>query len=502
MQSYDYIIVGAGSAGCVLANRLSADPSRSVLVLEAGVADTKPEIKLPFLYPSLLGTEIDWGYVSEREKCLKNRQIAIGQGKVLGGGSSINAMMYVRGNPADYDHWQTLGNKGWSYEDVLPYFRQIENNQLGMSEFNGTHGLLNVGNVQDPHPLSLAFIDAAVAKGYPRNKNFNGEHQSGVGLYLTSIKNGQRHSSAAAFLHPVSDRPNLHVKTEAFVTQILFDKKRAAGVSYLHEGKNIKVYANKEIIISAGALNSPKLLMLSGIGPADLLATFNIPVIENLPGVGSNLQDHPNFAVSYATHYPTPALSSNGCEAGLFTHSPGENAQWPDLQLDTYFEKARDADTTHFVFSGLTLRPKSRGTVSLRTTDVFAQPFIQFNYLQDERDLVPLLQGIKITRQIARALQLEKLLGEEVIPGKKVTDDDKSIIDFIRENVNTTWHPSGTCKMGTDHFAVVDAALKVHGIEHLRVVDASIMPTLTSGNTNAPCLMIGAKAADLILQIG
>lgn len=489
MQKYDYIVVGAGSAGCVVANRLSEKKTVSVLLLEAGDPDTQPDIHIPGKYVSLLNTQVDWCYSSAPEAYLGNRKIPITGGKVLGGSSSINAMIYLRGNPADYNHWESLGNSGWSYQDVLPFFEKLENQ-------------LQPAKIPTPHPLSLHFIEAAVALGYERNPNLNSEHQLGVGLYQTSIKNGKRQSSAVAFLHPISNRANLDVVTNAPVSRILFTGKRASGVSYLKDGTEHIVYANKEVILCAGALNTPKILMLSGIGPAKELMALQIPIIADLPGVGLNLQDHPYVSVAFESNLPLAELSSNRCEAGLLIRFEDSNELGADLQidipLDMFQELASSPEKVNLTFCSTILHPKSRGSVSLRSADAAAQPLIKLNYFLAAADKEPLRKGIHLSRKLAASPIFKNILGKEIGPSSSALTDEE-IDQFIEQTVATIYHPSGTCRMGVDNFAVVNPQLKVHGVENLRVIDASIMPTITSGNTNGPCLMIGEKGAHLIL---
>jgi choline dehydrogenase len=502
MTQYDYIVIGAGSAGCVVANRLTQDSDTTVLLLEAGNPDTKPEIQIPAECVNLLGTEVDWGYFSEPEPYLNNRQIFCSRGKVLGGSSSINFMFYVRGNPHNYDHWQSLGNPGWSYQDVLPYFKKSENQQRGASEYHGVDGELSVTDPISPNVVSQRFIDAAVAMGYDYNPDFNGKQQEGAGPYQLTVKDGKRHSAAAAFLVPILQRPNLTVTTGALVTRLLFEGTRTVGVEYLHEGALHQVRVDREVILSAGAFDSPKLLMLSGIGDAAQLQALGISVVADLPGVGQNLQDHLLFPVAYqATQDLHPASTSSIAEAGFFLHSEGDTEVAPDLQFffgPNLFVPPGYA-RPDWAFSGaISLnRLQNVGSVSLRSSDPKEPPMFRINYLQSETDVQKAVAAIKLMRQLFHTSFFDEFRGAEIAPGAEIQSDE-ALVAYIRNTASTTWHPVGTCKMGTDSMAVVDPELRVHGVERLRVVDASIMPTITTGNTNAPTIMIGEKAADLI----
>ncbi|MEH2349741.1 MAG: GMC family oxidoreductase N-terminal domain-containing protein [Nostoc sp.] len=506
MTHYDYIVIGAGSAGCVVANRLTEDMTTTVLLLEAGNPDTKPEIQIPAKCISLLGTEVDWSYFSEPEPYLNNRKMFCSRGKVLGGSSSINFMMYVRGNPDNYDRWQALGNPGWSYQDVLPYFKKSENQQRGASEYHGINGELSVTDIVSRAIVSQKFVDACVAMGYDHNPDFNAEQQEGVGYYQLTVKDGKRHSAAAAFLMPILQRPNLTTMTGALVTRLLFEGTRTVGVEYLHEGMRHQARVNSEVILSAGAFDSPKLLMLSGIGDAEYLQALGIPVVVHLPGVGQNLQDHILVTVVHETTQDVhPAITSNGIEAGLFLHSQGNLDVAPDLQLffgPILFAPPGYAHSDSGFTGAVSLTClQNTGSVSLRSLDPQDTPMFRMNYLQSQADVQKLVEGIKLIRQLFQNSVFDEFPSQEIAPGADVQSDE-ALETYIRNGCSTVWHPVGTCKMGIDSMAVVDPELRVHGVVGLRVVDASIMPTVTTGNTNAPTIMIGEKAADLIKTTG
>jgi len=506
MAQYDYVVIGAGSAGSVVANRLTEDSETTVLLLEAGGPDTKPEIHLPMAWPKLFGTEVDWAYFTEEEPHLFNRIIFLPRGKVLGGSSSINAMIYIRGNSHNYDRWEESGNPGWSYQDVLPYFKKSENQQHGASEFHGVSGPLVVTDPLASHPISQRLIEAAVAMGYGRNPDFNGAQQEGAGLYQLTVKDGKRQSTAVAFLLPILERPNLMTTTGALVTRLLFEGTCTVGVAYVHNGTEHQVRVNKEVILSAGAFDSPKLLMLSGIGRAEHLRALGIPVVVDLPGVGQNLQDHVLVSVGYqATQELQIAPTSNIAEAGMFLHTERSLDAAPDLQFLfvplLFVNPAFARSGPGFTFIASHTHCHSRGSVSLRSASFNDPPLIQANYLQSESDMQVLVEGIKIARKLAYSGAFDEFLGEEVAPGALVSSD-KALRAYIRQACDTNWHPVGTCKMGADRLAVVDSQLRVHGVHGLRVVDASVMPTITTGNTNAPTIMLGEKAADLIKAAG
>ena len=522
-QRYDYILVGAGSAGCVLANRLSAEGER-VLLLEAGKPDEKTEISIPAAFSELFKSAVDWAYDTEPQPELNDRELYWPRGKTLGGSSSINAMIYARGQPEDYDHWAELGNNGWAFEDVLPYFKRAEHNERGSSAYHGTGGPRHVADLRAPNELSEVFVEAGQAVGLPHNEDFNAGEQAGVGLYQVTQKNGTRHSAADAYLKPVLERSNLTVTTGAQVTQVRFDGQNAVGVEYVRDdtGSTETVDATTEVILSAGTINSPQLLMLSGVGPAAHLNNHGIPVVHDLPGVGRNLQDHLQVKLNYACEKPISLasadslwnlvkylvlkrgpLTSNVAEAGGFT-SVSEETERPDIQLHfgpsySVNHGFDNPDGHGFWLGALCLRPESRGRLTLRSADPFDEPAIDPRYLTDKADREILLDGLKLIREILQAEPFDAYRGRELLPGSDARSDGE-LIEHLRETAHSLYHPVGTCKMGDDEMAVVDDRLAVHGVDGLRVVDASIMPTITSGNTDAPTTMIAEKAADYILD--
>jgi choline dehydrogenase len=519
---YDYIIIGAGSAGCVLASRLSEDSQVKVLLLEAGGPDTRKEIHIPVAFSKLFKTSCDWAFYTEPEQHMEKRNMYWPRGKVLGGSSSINAMIYIRGHQSDYDRWRDLGNPGWGYADVLPWFRKSEDQENGPSEYHGKGGPLHVMNLRCINPLSEAFLEAAEQAGYKRNSDFNGAQQEGFGFYQVTQFEGKRCSAAAAFLHPVMKRPNLAVRTGAQVFDIIFEKNRAIAVSVQQGEGSTQEHAEREVILCAGAIGSPQLLMLAGIGPADHLRAMGVPVQCDLPGVGSNLQDHPACPVVYQCTQPITLanaetvkslakymcfkngmLTSNVAEAGGFVNLDATTTV-PNVQF--HFGPGYYVDHGFATFKGhaftlgpTVIHPYSRGRISLRSTNPLDAPVIHANYFSDRRDLEAMLEGIKIARDLAAQKAYDKYRGREMHPGPDAQSDE-ALLKHIANFGATLYHPVGTCKMGRndDAQAVVDPELRVHGVEGLRVVDASVMPTVTGGNTNAPTIMIAEKAADLI----
>jgi choline dehydrogenase len=519
---YDYVVVGAGSAGCVLANRLSADSTTSVLLLEAGRSDKVLSINVPAAFFKLFKTKYDWNYYTEPQELLSGRTLYCPRGKVLGGCSSINAQIYIRGNASDYDQWQAIGNDGWSFKDVLPYFIKAENQERGPSEYHGIGGPLNVTDQANPNCLSKAFVEAAREVNLNQSFDFNGQFQDGLGMYQVTQKFRQRNSVAKAYLRPIYERQNLTIQSQAQVIKLLFDKNKIIGLYFIHKDQIFQVRVDREVILSSGAINTPQLLMLSGIGPAEHLKSLDIKIVSDLPGVGKNLMDHLCLPVVYACTkkvtldkadtilnliryilFKNGPLTSNIAEAGGFIKT-SKDLQAPDVQF--HFCPAYQVNhgferplSPHFTVGVTLLTPQSTGIISLQSNDPFDCPLIQPNYLSVKHDSEILVQGLKLARQIVQTKPFDSYRGEEVLPGKAIRTD-LDIIRYIRGKVESLYHPVGTCKMGNDKFAVVTPKLEVYGVEGLRVVDASIMPTIVRGNTNAPTVMIAEKASDLILK--
>jgi choline dehydrogenase len=517
---YDYIIVGAGSAGCVLAHRLTEDASTRVLLLEAGAPDRPLTLHMPAAFSTFFKSRYDWAYNTVPQPHLQQRRLYWPRGKVLGGSSAINAMIYTRGHPSDYDHWHALGNRGWRFADVLPYFKKGEHHEGGTSAYHGIGGPLHVADLRCTNPLSHAFIAAGIELGLPRNEDFNGPDQEGVGWFQVTQQGGRRQSAATAYLKPAWHRRNLTICTRAHVGRVLFDRRRAVGVLIREHGRPQRLRAAREVLLCAGAVNSPQVLMLSGIGRAEHLRRLGLAVVMDLPGVGQHLQDHLGVAVACACHRPVSMagagtvgnllryllghqgpLTSNIAEAGGFVKlTPAAPA--PDLQLffaPAYFLNhgfSRPAGHGFTVVAAL-LRPQSRGCITLASSDPCDPPVIHPEYLREAADLQALLEGLRLCRRLAHTTAFESFRGPEIAPGA-AAHSDAALIDAIRKTAETCYHPVGTCKMGQDSLAVVDPALRVHGIDGLRVVDASIMPTIVRGTTNAPTLMIAEKAAVLI----
>jgi choline dehydrogenase len=527
-DSFDFVVIGAGSAGCVLANRLTESGRYRVLLLEAGGEDRNPWIHIPLGYGKLFtNPKVNWLYSSEPEAASGNRRIAQPRGKVLGGSSSINGLVYIRGQHEDYDHWRSLGNPGWSFADVLPYFRKAEDQQRGADDYHGVGGPLTVSDPSEPHPLCEAYIAAAEQCGYPRNPDFNGARQEGFGYVQVTLRNGRRSSTATGYLRPARRRKNLSVITRAHATRILFSGKSATGVEYLHRGQIRTANARREVILSGGSFNSPQLLQLSGLGPAALLQNFGIDVIADMPGVGANLQDHYNgrmvyrsteaFTLNDVVHHfgrgMVAALRYLFLRKGFLTMGASYAAGFlrtdpalskPDIQAGLMLFSADKAGDDLHRFSGFSmlvrlLRPESRGTVLIQSADPLRAPAIRPNYLSTPKDREVLLAGFKAVRRIADAPAMRRYVAQEYEPGPSCATDADSL-DYLRRRGGISYHPVSTCRMGNDAAAVVDERLRVHGLQGLRVVDASIMPTIVSGNTNAPTIMIGEKGADMILQ--
>jgi choline dehydrogenase len=524
----DFVIVGAGSAGCVMATRLSEDPSTRVVLLEAGGEDRNRWIHIPLGYgKTFADSSVNWCYEAEPDAGANGRRIFWPRGKVLGGSSSINGMVYIRGQHEDFDLWRQFGNTGWSSTDVLPYFKRAQHQVRGASEFHSTGGPLCVSDTSEHHPICEAFIAGAMELGYERNDDFNGAKQDGVGYHQTTTRNGKRCSTAVGYLHPVRNRPNLRVVTGALAEKILFEGKRAVGVAFREHGQPRTVRAAREVILCGGAVNSPQLLLLSGVGPADQLAQFDIPVVHELRGVGQSLQDHYSAPIKLKCRLPitvndvmqsnakklkvglqyylfgTGPLTMAAGPAALFVRTRQELAT-PDVKISVApFSSDKLQDGLHpwsgFGLTVYQLRPESRGEIRLKSANPADPPAMLPNYLATETDRRAIVDGLKIGRRILATSPMRHYVSEEYQPGASVTTDEQLLL-HAKNTGNTVFHPTSTCKMGVDAMAVVDPELRVYGIAGLRVVDASIMPTVISGNTNAAAIMIGEKAADMVRQ--
>ena len=524
--AYDYVIVGAGSAGCVLANRLSEDGKHSVLLLEAGPRDTNIWIHIPIGYGKTMNDPVvNWRLYTEPEPHLHGRKLYWPRGRTLGGSSSINGLVFIRGQAEDYDAWERLGNAGWSYQDVLPYFIKSESNQRGANAFHGDKGPLRVSDIGIEHPLVEAFIGASKELGIARNSDFNGKTQEGAGYYQLTTHKGLRASTARTYLKAARGRLNLRVETGAHATRVLFEGTRAVGVTYRQNGSDITVTARREVLLSAGAVQSPQLLQLSGVGSADLLRRHGIPLVVESPGVGDNLQDHLQVRLIYKCSQPVTTnddlrtlwgrmrigmqwlFARRGPLAigiqlgGLFARALAD-AKTPDVQFHFGTISADLVAGTPHEFSGFTvsvcqLRPTSRGTVRIKSADPMAPPAISANYLDTQHDRDVMVAGTKLTRRLMATESMKGFIAEEYKPGPGMRTE-QDILEFVRSDGVTIFHPVGTCSMGPGAKDVVDERLRVYGTAGLRVVDASIMPLLVSGNTNAGAIMIGEKAADMI----
>ena len=527
-DTYDYVIVGAGSAGCVLANRLTENARHTVLLLEAGPKDSYPWIHIPIGYGKTMFHPVyNWGFYTEPEPAMNNRRLYWPRGRGLGGSSSINGLIYVRGQPQDYEGWAALGNRGWGWRNVLPYFRKMERNSRGASEYHGGEGPLWCSDIGERHELMEAIIRAGHELGVPRNDDFNGASQEGVGYYQLFTRNGWRCSAAAAYLRPAQRRSGLRVETNAHTTAITFEGTHATGVEYWQHGLVKQARAAREVILAAGAVQTPQLLQLSGVGRAAFLQEMGIPVITDLPGVGENLQDHLQFRLMYKVSKPittndqlrtlsgrlgiglkwllfrTGPLAVGINQGGLFTRVLPDSTT-PDIQFHFATLSADMAGGKPHPWSGCTfsvcqLHPESRGTVKIKSRDPLEAPAMRPNYLTREADCRCAVEAIKYARRLAAAPALKEYLAEEYRPGRG-TASDEELLEFARNYGATIFHPSGTCRMGADPLAVVDERLRVHGVPGLRVVDCSVMPTLVSGNTHAPVVMIAEKAADMIRE--
>jgi choline dehydrogenase len=527
-NEFDYIIVGAGSAGCVLANRLGASGGNSVLLLEAGPKDANIWIHVPLGYGKLFKNKtVNWMYQTEPEPGLNGRTVFQPRGKVLGGSSSINGLLYVRGQHEDYNRWRQLGNTGWGYDDVLPYFKKAEDQQRGADDFHGTGGPLPVSDSRCPDPLSEAFVSAAAETGIPINPDFNGATQEGAGWFQTTTRHGRRASTAVSYLRPVRRQRNLRVETSALARRIVFDGRRAVAIEYSQHGTLQTARARKEILVSGGAYNSPQLLQLSGVGPAELLQRHGIDVVLDAPGVGHDLQDHMQVRIvtrctqritlndiagsplrkmmtglRYAAFRTGPLTIAAGTSGVFFKTNP--RLVTPDVQIHFLpFSTDKMGEKLHsysgFSASVCQLRPESRGSLRIKSADPSVPPEIRINYLATETDRTANVEGLKILRKILQAPALSAYTIDEVEPGPRVSSDEE-LLDFCRQRGSTVYHPTSTCRMGNDPLAVVDQRLRLRGIEGLRVIDASIMPDLVSGNTNAAVIMIAEKASQMILD--
>ena len=524
---FDYIIVGAGSAGCVLANRLTESGRHRVLLIEAGGHDRHIWIHIPLGYGKLFdNAKVNWLYKTEPEPELNNRQIIKPRGKVLGGSSSINGLLYVRGQHKDYDHWRQLGNTGWGFAEVLPYFRRAEDQQRGADEFHGTGGPLAVSDVCEPHPLCEAFIEAAQRAGIARNDDFNGASQEGAGYFQLTTKNGRRWSTAVGYLRQARRRRNLAIISNALASRILFSGRRAVGVQYRQHGVPRTAFTDGEVIVSGGAFNSPQLLQLSGLGPGKVLRDLGVEVIADMPGVGADLQDHLQIRMQYRCTEPDHnerrhqslappirrrlalynvakgLLTIGAGYAGAFLRTRPEVAT-PDVQIHFLIFSADAAGAVLHAFPGFMasvcqLRPESRGFVRIKSRDPSVPPAIQPRYLSARSDCDTVVAGMKAMRRIMNEPAMRRYIAQERAPGEHCVSDGE-LLAFARDTGTTVYHPTSTCRMGPDPLAVVDERVRVRGFERLRVIDASIMPTVVSGNTNAAAVMIGEKGADMVL---
>lgn len=504
METYDYVVVGAGSAGCVVAARLTEDPQVRVLLLEAGGADDHPDVADPTKWPTLLHGPLDWGYMTAPMRHANNRVDHVPRAKMLGGCHSHNANAWVRGNPADFDHWAYEGNAGWDWKNVLAIYQRIENWQGPASELRGTSGPMHVAPPSTVGPLAAACVEAGREVGLTVIEDLNGPSMEGIGYFNLTIKDGRRFSVATAYLRPAMGRPNLTVVTNAHAHRLTFEAETCTGVEYATNGAVARVRAAREVVVCAGAIGSPQLLLLSGIGPAADLRRLGLPVVVDLPGVGLNLQDHPLVGgVAYEAKGDLPPLVNNGAETTLWWKSSASRLV-PDTQpvlIEFPFatpELAHHLTPNSYVLAPSVVRPVSRGSVTLTSTDPTVHPRIDINYLESSADVDALVAAIELCREMGAAKAFDAYRKRELMPGAL---GRAAMEEFVRNGATTYFHPAGSCKMGPDALAVVDSMLRVHGVQRLRVADASIMPTITSGNTNAPSIMIGERAASLLQAV-
>lgn len=524
-EEFDYVIVGAGAAGCAVAERLTEDPDTTVLLLEAGGPDSSFLIHIPVGFTKLTSPRFNWGFETVPQTQLNNREMWYPQGRTLGGSTSINAMIYIRGNQQDYERWAELGNDEWGFEQVLPFFKKAEHNERLNGEFHGTEGPMNVTEQVQHNPLSKAFVRAAQELGLPFTSDFNGASQDGVGYYDVTQRDAKRESASTAYLRQSRKRQNLTIRTDSLATKVIVENGRATGLAYTRGGKPEKVRARREVVLSSGAVNSPRLLLLSGIGPAEELRALGIPVVHDLPGVGKNFQDHMDVYLTAETTpvsynrsdrplpavlamiqyvlYKTGPITASVCEAGMFVRS-SDAVTSPDIQMHCLPAYVIDHGRIRVPGHGMTintcnLRPKSVGSVTLRSADPSKPPAIDPAFLTDPYDWQISLEGFKWGREMLATKAYSPYMKKEYMPGAQVKTD-KEIREYVRQWAKTDYHPVGSCKMGEDEMAVVDQQLRVRGLQGLRVIDASIMPTLISGNTQATSIMIGEKGAHHILH--